>query len=294
MFQDALCRHPQIQTVAYSPHTYLETHHWLKGTVLLDMPAKRDPKHGIYSGYGTKANARTYLIDCIRGNIPDFELPKTDKELIFKGWEALCEKFAQPVFFEKSPQYLGFPASLDLLLEWVQTTHFQVKFIGLTRNPISVQYSAWQLFHRDPNDRQYGWMELQQEMLAFAEKLHKDQFLHVKYEQIIDEPELTFECICQFIGVEPHASVTKAVHSKSLTKWKEDPYFQIELSPEVHAFAKQFGYTDGDLHNPEKPPQPLSWRLRKRIEAFYRTTRAKMVDRCIKPIRLRMKRSPSE
>jgi hypothetical protein len=51
MFQNEICKHPDIQTVIYSPHTYLETHHWLKGAVLL---GKSD-----YSGYGLK---KTFLI----------------------------------------------------------------------------------------------------------------------------------------------------------------------------------------------------------------------------------------
>ena len=40
MLQDELCKHSDIQHVAYSPPTYFETHHWLKAAVLLGMPAK--------------------------------------------------------------------------------------------------------------------------------------------------------------------------------------------------------------------------------------------------------------
>lgn len=315
MFQDALCQHPEIRTVDYSPHTYLETHHWLKGTVLLDRPAKRN-NSSIYQGYGTKANARTYMLDLLQGNLGKVEMGKLkwetgesnnqsskhqpaldprhstlDYNLVFSGWEALCEKYAQPVFFEKSPQYLGFPASLDLMLEWVQKTEFTVKFIGLTRNPLSVQYSAWKLFHRDPGDRQFGWMELQQEMLEFEKRLQPWQFMHVKYEDIISTPVSTFADICRFIGVEPDTTVGAEVHGKSLTKWKDDPYFTVRLDPEVKAFARQFGYSDEELDNPEKPEPPLSWRLRKQLEAFYKLNRAKLKDRVLKPLKLRVKGS---
>ena len=99
MFQRELCRHPAIQTVTYSPHTYLETHHWLKGAVMLNLDPSLFCGNKVYEGYGSKANARIYTEDLICRNVPDFEIPKNDRELIFQGWEALCEKFAQPVFF---------------------------------------------------------------------------------------------------------------------------------------------------------------------------------------------------
>lgn len=290
MFQDELCKHPEIQTVDYSPHTYLETHHWLKGTVLLDMPAKRDPGGALYAGYGSKANARTYSVDTLKGNVSDYVAPANNRELIFDGWEKLCETFAKPVFFEKSPQYLGFPASLDLIYEWTQQTSFQVKFIGLTRNPLGVQYSAWKLFHRTPKDRQFGWMELQQEMLDFEQKVGKRAFLHVQYENIIREPVETFTHICEFIGVEPNEEVGRAVHSQSLTKWVDDPFFTLQLAEPVKAMARRFGYSDDDLFNPPKPEPPLSHRTKKAFEGLYKSSKARIKDRILKPIMLRRQR----
>ena len=289
MFQDEICKHPDIQTVDYSPHTYLETHHWLKASVILSRPAKRDKGGPLYKGYGSRDNARAYLVDCIQKNVPEFKIPSNDKELVFKGWEALCAKYAKPIFFEKSPQYLGFPASLDLLFEWAQTNTYTVKFIGLTRNPLSVQYSAWKLFHRNPNDRQFGWMELQQEMLDFETRVGPEQFLHVKYEDIIDQPNATFSQICNFIGVEPKASIGSTVHKKSLTKWKEDPYFTASLDESVKTMARRFGYSDDDLDNPEKPEPPIIWKLRKKLEALYKLGRARLKDRLLKPLIIRLK-----
>jgi len=79
MLQEELCKHPDIQHVAYSPHTYFETHHWLKAAVLLGMPPQTFYGHRVYRGYGSKKNARTYLIDCVKRNVPDFSVPADDR-----------------------------------------------------------------------------------------------------------------------------------------------------------------------------------------------------------------------
>ena len=85
MIQRELCKHPDIQTVAYSPHTYFETHHWLKGAVLLGRAPETFAGHKVYAGYGSRANARTYLIDCVKTNVPEFQVPEDDRRLVFAG-----------------------------------------------------------------------------------------------------------------------------------------------------------------------------------------------------------------
>ena len=122
MFQDALCAHPKVQTVEYSPHTYLETHYWLKAAVLLGVNPLLFEKGKVYKNYGSKNNTRIYLEDLLTKNLPNYIIPKDNKQLVFEGWEALCERFARPVFFEKSPQFLAHWSALSLLLEWAQKT----------------------------------------------------------------------------------------------------------------------------------------------------------------------------
>lgn len=283
MFQDVLCQHPQIQTVTYSPHTYLETHHWLKGAVLLK------PDTCDYPGYGSLDNARTYLIDCILGNLPEYKLPDNDRDLVFGGWDALCEQFAQPVFFEKSPQYLGQPASIDLLLEWIRQTDYTVKVIGLTRNPLSVQYSAWKLFHRDPGDRQFGWADIQRTLLRVKDELKCDQFLNLRYEDLISTPVEQFRMICEFIGVTSEYDIGTGIHDRSLTKWKDDPYFTVQLDESVKEVAREFGYTNEALYNPEKALPSASYRFKKKLEMILKLSRAHFINRKLKPLWLKIK-----
>jgi hypothetical protein len=284
MFQKELCKHPDIQTVAYSPHTYLETHHWLKGAVLLGAAAETFAGGKIYDGYGSPGNARTYMIDCIKRNVPQFQIPNDDRALVFKGWTALCDQFAKPVFFEKSPQLLSHWAGLSLLLEWIEHTDFKVKVIGLTRNPLSVQYSAFQLFHTVPQKRQYAWMETQKNMLAFQSLLSKDIFFHVRYEEIIERPQAAFAAVCKFLRVAESPELGSTVHSESLTKWKDDPYFAFCLDPAVKQIASRFGYSCEDLENTAKPKPPLSYRLQKKWEWLHRLAIARSKDRFVKPI----------
>ena len=289
MFQRELCKHPDVQTVAYSSHTYLETHHWLKGAVMLNLPAEKFSDGKVYPGYGGPANAKTYLLDTVKGNCPDFIPPQDDKELLFSSWEALCDKYANPVFFEKSPQVLANWGALELILEWMSATNYDVKIIGLVRNPLSVQYSAYQLFHTLPKKRQFGWMDIQANLIAIRQKLDESNYLELRYEDIIENPKPIFRSICTFIGIEPHSQVGSLAHDKSLLKWKTDPYFRFNLDPKVKELAKDFGYTDEELNNPEKPQAPFYKRIYFYCRSGLRRSYAFIWNRFINPIRLRLK-----
>lgn len=200
MFERELCRHPDIRHVDYTPHTYNETHHWLKSACVLNRPARLFHGGKVYPGYGSRMAARQYLIDGILGNVPDFRVPEDNEDLVFEGWEALCRAYAKPVFFEKSPQYPAHWAALDLILKWMEKTEFDVRFIGLVRNPMGVMYSANQLFFTDPETRQFGWAHIYRNILAMKEMVGREKFYMVRYEDLIASPEEVFGRVCDFIG----------------------------------------------------------------------------------------------
>ncbi len=283
MFQRELCRHPAIQTVSYSPHTYLETHHWLKGAVMLSLDPSLFSGNKVYEGYGSRTNARIYTEDLIVRNVPNFKIPKDDRELVFQGWEELCEKFAQPVFFEKSPQFLAHWGCLELILEWIAQTNFQVKIIGLVRNPLSVMYSAQKLFHTAPEKRQYGWLELHQNLFRFKEYLAPDQFMLCRYEDIIKQPIDKFKEICQFIGVEESTLVGDKVNAYSIEKWMSDPFFRLQLAQEVKEMAYRLAYSDIEIVNPVKPLPPLSMRIKQKLRNQLKLFVSRFKDRIITP-----------
>lgn len=294
LLQKELCAHADIQTVAHSPHTYLETHHWLKAAVLLNLPAEKFASGKLYPGYGSSSNARTYIEECILENIPDYKIPEEDEALVFEGWEALCQRFAKPVFFEKSPQHLAHPAALELMLEWKKRSTFDVKFITMTRNPLSVQHSAMKLFHTDPDKRQHGWKSIQQNLIDFQQKLSPEDSIHIQYEDLITEPTQTLNKIVELCGLPYDSALGQSVHANSLYKWREDKNFTLQLAPDVAATAKQFGYTDEDLHNPHQGRPSLSYRIKRQLIARSVLTKARVKDKLLKPLKLRTKRRISQ
>lgn len=249
MFERELCKHPDISHIDYCPHSYNETHHWLKAAVVMGLPASMFSGAKVYRGYGSKRDARAYLIDGIVGNVPDFCVPDDARELGFNGWDALCEKFATPVFFEKSPQHLAQWGALSLMLEWAQTTNYHVKFIGLIRNPLGVMYSAQQLFGTDPDQRQHGWAETQRNLMAFRQLVDPAQYCEIRYEDLIEDSLGNFAKVCDFIGVGTDKSIGEKVHGNSLNKAKDDPRFGLQLDFSTRQIAQHFGYSVDDLAN---------------------------------------------
>ncbi|QIE55937.1 sulfotransferase [Pikeienuella piscinae] len=250
MFQDEICRHPDVRTVQYSPHSNLETHWWLMAAVLLGKPGQLFNSGRPYDGYGGRENARAYMIDLLAECAPDFSPPLDDRALVFDGWEALCRTLAQPVFFEKSPQFLAQWAALSLILEWMQQTTFDVKIIGLVRNPHGTMYSAAALFGTDPATRQFGWLEICRNLLVVEQMLPADRFMKIRYEDLIDEKAAGFADICQFIGVPPIDAVGSGAHGRSTDKWRRDVGYRLKLDPAVRQMARHLGYSDADLDNP--------------------------------------------
>ena len=260
-----LARHPLIQHVAYTPHTYNETHYWVKAARLLEMPEQLFSGEEYPGSYGGVKKTRDSLITTIKGNVADFVVPDDDRELVFKGWDALCAAYAKPVFIEKSPHHIHNWAALELMLEWMGQTDTPVLFIGLIRNPMSVMYSAFQLFGTDPAQRQFGWMRATQNLVLLERLLGEEAFRWVRYENLVEQPEWEFSRLCEFIGVDFMHDMGASAHTKSKRLWEADPVFRLQLDPAVKRLAICFGYSQGDLHNPQKPELPLSKRIQHRI-----------------------------
>jgi hypothetical protein len=250
ILQTEMLSHPGVRGLHYTSHTYLESHHWLKAAVMTGMPARLFAGGAVYPGYGAARNARTYMIDTIRGNLPDFVPPQDDAALIRDGWEALCHRFAAPVFFEKSPQVLANWAAISLLLDWMETTEFTVKLVGLVRNPLAVQYSSERLFGSLPARRQFGWVEIQRNLLALRQMLSPEQLMILRHEDIIADPTARFTDLCAHVGLEPHPAMGAQVSDRTQDRWREDPDYALALDPAVKQVARALGYSDEELDNP--------------------------------------------
>ncbi len=289
MLQEELCNHSGIRHVDYSSHTYFETHHWLKASVVLNRPNALYSGFRQYPGYGTRENARSYLIDTLKGNMPDYVPPENDEELIFGGWDALCKTFAQPVFFEKSPQILAEWCALSLLLEWTRRTEMEVKIIGLIRNPLAVQYSAHELFSTEAEQRQFGWLNIQRNLLSIQSMLPPDMFRLVRYEDIIADPKQGLADLCEFIGVEYEEQIGASVHSSSKEKWMANENYTLQLDPSVKQIAKAFGYQDPELINPHKPTAEKIAAMRPDFKTRAKKQAIRIRDRVVRPVYLKLK-----
>ena len=256
IFQSELLSHPDVQGLAYSSHTYLESHHWLKAAVMTHQPPRLFSGGRVYANYGGARNARTYMIDTIMGNLPDFKPPSDDKDLIFEGWEALCHHYATPVFFEKSPQVLANWAAVIMLLEWMERTEFDVRLVGLVRNPLAVQHSAKLLFGSAPHNRQFGWAETHRNLLALRQMLPEDKLLLLRHEDILADPQAQFADVCRFVGLSTRPEMGSTITSKTQDRWRDDRDYTLYLEPSVRYVARALGYKDAALDNPNAPETP--------------------------------------
>jgi len=286
IFEDELCKHPDINHVVYTPHSYNETHYWLMAACMLGSSRQLFYGHQRYKSYGSNKQARRLLIDCICGNVLDFKILEDDQTLVFEGWEALCRQFAQPIFFEKSPQHPHHWAALDLMLKWVERTKFNVKFIGLIRNPMAVMYSALELFSTDPFERQFGWAHCYRNILAMKEMVGKERFHLVRYEDLIARPKQIFKEIFEFLELDHCDTIGEKVHGQSVSKWLDDQTFTLQLHESVVRVAMHFGYTEDDLYNPPKPGLTAKEWIRRQVKGTLKLAKARLFNRLIKPFML--------
>lgn len=288
MFQDELCRHPDVQTVPSSPHSNLETHWWLMAAVLLGRDGRLFAGGRTYRGYGSRGNARAYMIDLLARSAPGFDPPRDAEALVFEGWEAMCRALARPVFFEKSPQFLANWAALSLIIEWLGRTEFDVRIVGLVRNPHGTLYSAARLFGTDPELRQFDWLDMHRNLLAFEQMLPAGIYMRVRYEALVADAQTTFAEICRFCGVPPDDRVGAGTRPGSREKWRRDPAYRLELDRAVAQMAHQLGYTDPELGRPRAataaaaPEGPLRRRS-------LRLVANRLRDRLVQPMLLRMR-----
>jgi len=278
-FETELCSHSEVQHLHFTPHAYHESHYWVKAACMLTPNGKKFSGNVSPYHYGYPAAARKSVIRTVRGNVSEFVAPMEAEQLIFEGWEALCRQFAQPVFFEKSPQHPHHWAAMELMLKWMQRTRYRVRFIGLVRNPMAMLYSAAKLFYTDPEKRQHDWLLANQNILKLARLVGDDRFLQVRYEDLVVDPTEGFSSICRFIGINHEHHIGCSVKSSSLCKWRDDPAFDFHLDERVAAFAQNLGYGLDDVFNPPKPPAGRLEQLRRKVSLRFNRARSRLYNR---------------
>jgi hypothetical protein len=258
--------------------------------VLLDRPDALYMSGKTYDGYGSVANTRAYMHDLLEKCVPDFAIPRDDRELVFEGWEALCTAYARPVFFEKSPQILAQWAALSLIAEWMERTRFTVRIVGLVRNPHSVLYSAARLFGTEPETRQIAWLNGCRNLLSFSQMVPEGSYMQLRYEDLVADPVNVFAQVTRFAGVEPDAGVGGGAHSNSSDKWIRDPNYRLSLDPAVWQMARHLGYAPTELENRSKAAGKTS---AGRASSVVRKSRSlwinRLRDRFVQPVLIRLR-----
>ncbi len=274
--QTLLARLSCIRHASYTRHREHETLYWTKAASLLGRPQidMVDSEVPI-----PQARARRELVAFLTRNTVGFVPPSDPEELVFKGWEKLCEAH-RPVFLEKSPHHLVQSSALQLMLDCdqrLESTAFL--YIGLVRNPMDVLYSAWSRWRTLPEILQFEWELAYRNLEELRAKLGS-HLVVVRYEDIIRDLAL-LEPVLHFVGATLDQVPSDLLHAQSLSKWKTDPHYGFRLAPSVHALATQLGYTGAELdHQPSAGWDAFRDRTR-RVHRLRTTLRGpiRMLDR---------------
>jgi hypothetical protein len=165
----------------------------------------------------------------------------------------------------------------------------KVKIIGLVRNPLAVQYSAHELFSTNAERRQFGWLNIQRNLLSLQSMLPPNMFKLVRYEDIIADPKKGLAGLCDFIGVDYEEEIGASVHTSSKEKWMTNENYTLQLDPSVRQIAKAFGYQDLDLINPHKPTAATIAAMQPDFKTRTKNRIVRLRDRVLRPVYLKLK-----
>jgi hypothetical protein len=242
--QEYLVRFAGARHVEKTRHNEHETLYWTKAASLLGLAQEKmlDSEVPI-----APEPARADLERLLRDNLGELPAAAGARDLVFRGWRGLCERFA-PLFVEKSPHHLHQWSALELLLECMdQSPEIGFLAIGLVRNPIDVAYSSWRRWRAAPEASQHEWLRAARNL----ERLRGpagSRLRVLRYEDMIREPaRLGFAH--EFAGVPQSPESRGFLHDDSLQKWRRDPGFRLRLAGEVRGLAVRLGYPPEELED---------------------------------------------
>ena len=142
---------------------------------------------------GTEAIAGnpSALISRFEKSHPFLRFPdKFSQESIFRLWDNILEEMG-PVVFDKSPQYLGNIAAMDLVQRYMQLGN-DVRFFAFIRDPrdaITSQYELWRtnVKSESPKKRELAWLAKYHHLEDLQEKLYIPVF---RYEDFFSSASL--------------------------------------------------------------------------------------------------------
>ncbi len=263
--QNLLSVGADVRIVEKSRHFENETLYWTKAASVLGLPQETM----INSEVPIAAEkAREDLYNLLKDNLPSYSKPEKEKDLIFGGWELLCEYYS-PIFLEKSPHHLFQWSALELIIECMEFLDSNVDFllVGLVRNPMDMLYSSFRRLKTSPEKLQFEWHIAYQNLLKIKEILG-DKVVIVRYEDLVSSIDY-IKPIFDFCGSCISDIDPGYLHQRSINKWKNDKLYRFSLSTDVFDLAQRFGYSQEQLINSKTTQHSdimyLSWILYRSI-----------------------------
>lgn len=176
-----------------------------------------------------------------------------DEQQVFSLWNAVAERYA-PVVFDKSPQYLGSPAGLELLRRYRDAGN-DVRFFALVRDPrdcIASQYTLWKDVYAPgtPGDRDRRWVNGYRNLEEFRQAIGAEQCPVIRYEDFSRDPDRWIGALFSHCGLAAHPLAYAHIRPVSVGRFHEN------APPEIAAWTpsdalKEAGRTYGyDLDAP--------------------------------------------
>lgn len=181
-------------------------------------------------------------------SIPTLKMPdRFTKETIFMVWDTLLEMFG-PVVFDKSPQYLGNHAAVDLIREY-RSQGRDVRLLSMIRNPwevVTSQYEilgaggryhkskeAWEelmekfpnLHSDSPQKRDLHWVKKHNHLIQL---IQSGEMVHlIRYEDLCQAPDIYFSLLFNFCGLQIEPGIISGYRNISAFRYRRS------LTPEI-------------------------------------------------------------
>ena len=267
--QNLLAQFAGPRYVRKTRHFQNETLYWTKAASILGMP--QSPMVDSEVPIATD-KARVDLLELLSENIPGYQRPPDDREMIMEGWRLLCEEYG-PLFLEKSPHHLSQWSAIELILECIEENQ-DVDFllIGLVRNPLETIYSQFNRWKSPTRRVESQWITAYRNLLRLK-KIVGDRLVVIRYEDLISSLR-PLAPVFDFCGADPDSSADQYLHARSVSRAQTDPRFHFAPSNETIKLAQEYGYAESEIVNQTHsfwPIQERSLRMAYLVEKSLRT-----------------------
>lgn len=241
--QKFVTKYTHAKLLPNTRHYENETLYWTKAASLLGLEQHDmvDSEVPLSREYG-----KSELIKLLRDNLPGYNPPEDDKELIHEGWSMLCKQYT-PVLFEKSPHHLCQSAALDLICEQIKRDRDnEYLIVGLVRNPMDTIYSQYDRWCSPPALVESQWLKAYSNLLELKKKLGS-QMITLRYEDIATDNS-TVHPIVTFCQDDIKINYAQDIDKKSISRWRNSRTYYHKLSTETLQLALFLGYDEEDIN----------------------------------------------